>query len=279
MANPVLERLPQLRRVTNTPLVRRAITMARQHRLVDQRLRFLVGEIRGGTRCHRLAANPNYRVVLRHRTHDLEVFDEIFRPPLAYEPPPAAAEALQHIAGRRPLRVLDLGANVGLFGVYILSRYEGAKVTSYEPEPSNLVVLSRCAALNVAASWEVVHACAITNDGIAQVTPGRGAHSCIVDVGVEVAGIDVLPFLADYDLVKMDIEGSEWPILRDERWPDAMREVAAFVLEWHERGSSAQDPRSAALAAVEAAGYSCASSPYGRDHGMIWSWRPASPPA
>jgi len=197
MANPVLERLPQLRRITNTPVFRRGLTIARQHRLVDQRVRFAVGEIRGGTRCHRLAADPNYCVVVRHRTQDMWVFDEIFRPPLAYEPPPAAAEALQDIAMRRPLRVLDLGANVGLFAVYVLSHYPGSEVTSYEPEPENLRVLARCAARNGAAKWEVVQACAMTIDETTRITPGRAAHSYIDKLGVEVTGVDVLPFLAD----------------------------------------------------------------------------------
>lgn len=278
MANPVLERVPQLRRITNMPVFRRGLTIARQNSLVDERVRFLVGEIRGGTRSYRLAADPICSVVLRHGTLDIEVFAEIFRPPLAYEPPPRAAEVLQAIAVRRPLRVLDLGANVGLFAVYILSNYPGAEVTSYEPEPENIRVLTKCAAHNAAAKWTVMQACAMTTDGEVRITPGRLAHTCVSESGVAVAGVDVLPLLSEYDFVKIDIEGSEWPILRDERWPDAMRHVTAFVLEWHTRGCATRDPHAAALAAIDAAGFKSASGPYRGAHGVIWGWRSASHP-
>jgi len=250
--------------------------IARQHRLVDKRLRFVVGEIRGGTRCYHLATHPDYAVVVRHRTGDMGVLDEIFGPPQVYDPPPAAAEALHGRATMgRPLRVLDLGANVGLFAIYVLSHYPGAEVTSYEPEPDNLRVLARCAARNV-ANWDIVQACALTSPGTVRITPGRFGHACVSDYGVEVAGVDVLPILAGYDFVKLDTEGSEWPILQDERWPDATRDVAVLALEWHKRGCSSKDPHAAALASVEAAGFDTASSPPGWDHGMIWGWRSAT---
>lgn len=240
-------------------------------------MRFVVGEIRGGTRTYRLAANRNCRVVLRHGSHDAWVLDEIHRPPRAYEPPPAVADVLQDIAARRPLRVLDLGANVGLFTVYVLSEYPEAAVTSYEPEPDNARVLARCAERNASADIEVVQACAMTATGTVKITPGGSAHACVGDAtGVDVAGVDVLPLLAGYDFIKMDIEGSEWPILHDERWPHIMREVMAFVLEWHERGCSENRPGEAALAAVKAAGFSVAASDLDSSHGVIWGWRARS---
>lgn len=278
MANPVLERVPQLRRVTNMAVCRRALSIARQHRLVEARVRFVVAELRGGTRSHRLASDPKHCVVVRHRTRDMEIFDEVFRPPMIYEPPPAPAEALRRIAAGRSLRVLDLGANVGLFAVYALSCYPEAEVASYEPEPGNIRLLERCAAKNDAGKWDLVHACAMTMDETVRITLGGFADSYVTDAGVEVAGVDVLPLLGGYDFVKMDIEGSEWPILHDPRWPDAMRDVAVFVLEWHDRGCSVADPRAAAIAAIEAAGLVAEPGPPGWDHGVVWGWRQDSQP-
>lgn len=212
----------------------------------------------------------------------MEIFDEVFRPPLDYEPPAAAATALSEVStsrtrhrasAREGLHVLDLGGNIGLFAVDALSRYPAARVTSYEPDPQNLRVLKRCTEVNPGASWELVHACAMTTDESVKIAAGEFADSHVSDSGVEVAGVDILPILGGFDFVKMDIEGSEWPILLDQRWPEAMRDVTAFVLEWHERGCPAENARGTAIAAVEAAGFTVAAGLAGWDHGVVWGWR------
>lgn len=283
MASPLLEQFPRLRRVSNLPTIQRGLGVARRRRLVDERLRFVVGELRGGTRAYHLAVDRKYSVVIRHKTPDTWVLEELFRPPMAYAPPPAADKVLRDLASRRSIRILDLGGNVGLFAVYALSRYPGATVTSYEPEPENVRVLASCAQRNSFAHWNIVHACAMAADAIVTVTRDAFAHAYVCDFGGssnggEVPGIDVLPRLAAYDFIKMDIEGSEWPILTDARWPTAMRDVSVFVLEWHSRGCDAIDPRAAALAGVEAAGFASAASPDAATHGVIWGWRPSASP-
>lgn len=273
MPNAALERFPQLRRITNAGAVRRLIAIARRRRLVTAPGAFVLGELRGGTRSYRLAADPGRAVVLRHRTRDMEIFDEIFRPPGQYTQPPGVTDALAGIDARRPLRVLDLGGNVGLFGVDVLSRYPTAQITSYEPEPANLAVLERCAAENADGRWEVVQACAMAQEGTVHITPGEAADAHVAASGVPVPAVDVLPALASYDFVKIDIEGSEWPILLDERWAASMRTVSAMVMEWHERGCPLPDAREAAQDAVRAAGFELKSSPAGWPHGIVWGWR------
>ena len=49
---------------------------------------------------------------LRHRSRDMDILNEIFI--AGTYSPPAGIEAL------RPLRALDLGGNVGLFGAFAL---------------------------------------------------------------------------------------------------------------------------------------------------------------
>jgi hypothetical protein len=65
--------------------------------------------------------------------------------------------------------------------------------------------------------------------------------------------VDVLPQLADADLVKIDIEGAEWPILADDRF----RELKArlVVLEYHAECSPQPDPAAAAEQALVSAAY------------------------
>ena len=88
---------------------------------------------------------------------------------------------------------------------------------------------------------------------------------------VEVALRDVLPELERADLLKMDIEGGEWDILTDERFPASA--PPAVVLEYHPEGAPGQ-PRASVEQRLRAAGYEL-SPIWHRDdgYGMLWAWR------
>jgi hypothetical protein len=117
--------------------------------------------------------------------------------------------------------------------------------------------------------WTVVEACAMASAGRVHVDTGNFADSRVSERGIEAEGIDVLPILKDYNYVKMDIEGSEWPVLSDPRWVEAMREVSAFVIEWHAQEGVAGDHRAAAVTAVRRAGFTLEASLPGWSHGLI----------
>jgi FkbM family methyltransferase len=274
VGHPLLERFPQARRVTRTRPVQRALLTGRLLPLVRERRRFALGELRGGSGVYRLTADPARRVVVRHQTEDVGVLGEIFG--LAqYAPPAPAASALVAISVRRPLRVLDLGGNIGLFGVDALARYPGAQLTSYEPDPHNLAIITRCRAANHGVSWEIVEACDTTTDGTVAFQSGQFGHSHVSATGIDLPSVDIVPRLRGFDYVKIDIEGAEWPIITDPRWPEAMGDTTAMIMEWHERGSPDGDARTTALAAVERAGFEIeADAPSSRwDHGLVWGWR------
>jgi hypothetical protein len=70
---------------------------------------------------------------------------------------------------------------------------------------------------------------------------------------IEVAGVDAFSLLAGADLLKMDIEGAEWPILLDARLAGA--DVPAVLLEYHPEGAPTANPEVDAHRALQAAGY------------------------
>ena len=75
------------------------------------------------------------------------------------------------------------------------------------------------------------------------------------------------------DLLKLDIEGSEWEILGDARFRrPAARAVA---LEYHAHRCPAEDPASYAHGLLRRAGYRTADHEFHSlpGHGMIWAWR------
>ena len=79
--------------------------------------------------------------------------------------------------------------------------------------------------------------------------------------------------MASADVAKIDIEGSEWELLTDERFNRVPTPV--LHLEYHPRNAPSPDPESAAVEAVERAGY--AHGPVlttVEGAGMLWAWRP-----
>jgi hypothetical protein len=74
----------------------------------------------------------------------------------------------------------------------------------------------------------------------------------------------------DADLLKMDIEGSEWPILADKRMRDLKSLV--LVMEFHKAGCPSPPSAAAARSLLERAGFEVdlvAENYWG--HGLMWA--------
>jgi FkbM family methyltransferase len=191
---------------------------------------------------------------IRHGTRDVGIFSEVF---IAgeYDPPPAVASRLAQLG--RPPRILDLGANIGLFAAACRERWPGTHVVSVEPDPENLEILRRTAADT--DEIEVIAACAGDRDGSVRFVAGQFAESHVADDDtaaedtIEVPCVDALRLATAADLVKIDIEGSEWEILADPRF--ASIDAQVLVMEWHEERCPHPDPPAAAHAALRDAGF------------------------
>jgi FkbM family methyltransferase len=138
-------------------------------------------------------------------------------------------------------RVLDIGAHVGAFALWISSFDPRISVVCLEPEGRNFSDLS----LNVqrngeAARISTVNAALASGDGSPielVVSSHRESSSTFASSGerVEVAGVTLQSLLREqgpFDLVKMDCEGAEWAALEgldDEAWGLIDR----IVLECH----------------------------------------------
>jgi FkbM family methyltransferase len=224
--------------------------------------------------CYTLAGSGAV-VCLRHGTHDLEVLHEIFvRRAYAV---PARVEELLLRRGRR-LDVVDLGANVGLFAVYAQTTLPIRSITAVEPDPDNLVPLRTCARANGrAVEWRVVEACAGTRPGTVDFIPEQFAMSHIAsgDEGIStvaVARVDVFALVQDADLIKIDIEGGEWEILRDARL--SQLEASAVVLEFHPRLCPTQHARAFAEERLVAGGFTTGySQEEVSGRGTLWAWK------
>jgi FkbM family methyltransferase len=250
--------------------MRRSVEALRAAQVLRPAARFLACERRFGAVGGYAIAGSGLTVHLRHGSRDVAIFNEIFAAGReSYEPPAEVAAVLGSLG---PLSVGDLGANIGLFGVFALGRWPVASMRSFEPDPANAALLRATIAANdAAARWELVSAAVSNAHTTARFETGMLSESRLAaegDVSVSnatarraeagaVATIDVpvvdLFAQPPVDLLKIDIEGAEWAILGDARL--ASYPARAIVLEWHRRMCPALDAQGAARELLEAAGY------------------------
>lgn len=268
------------RAILTRPRIERVVAVFLQSTAVRSSLRFVVRELSGRRAVARYELRSSGSpVYLRHNTADPSVLDEVFYS-RHYDLPEPVARFLRGLG--RPPSIVDLGANIGLFGVLMLARWPGARITAFEPDHANAEIHRRAmAASDPSGAWELVEAAASTADGRLPFRSGEYSRSRIEESTEEVAAVDIFPHLEAADLAKIDIEGGEWPILADERFP-ALR-TPVLVLEYHSDLCPSDDPREAAFAAVHGAGYrTLATREFAPGQGMLWAWKPeveASQPA
>jgi FkbM family methyltransferase len=262
--NAVLS-VPGARAITDTPRAQELIQASRAVRVLAPASRFVRHSARKGTVGAYRVKTTGHPVHVRHRTRDVGILGEIFvaetyAPPAGLELPARPA-------------ILDLGGNIGLFALYALQRWQPSRVTSYEPDPANLELLHMNAAPHPA--WDVVAAAVGAEEGELSFLTGAYSESRATrpgEAGVTVPMVDVYK-AAQADLVKIDIEGGEWPILEDSRLTDLAGH--AVVLEWHTAGCPRPDAPEHASSLLADAGYRRqVHMPRRFDaDGLLWAWK------
>lgn len=143
-----------------------------------------------------------------------------------------------------PRTILDLGSHIGESILYFQERYPGARIVGVEPNPEAFARLK--ANVGSLAGVELYEAALSDRDGEADlyVEPLSWGSSLVASrlpyraVRVRTLTLDTLRRMADLDdvdLMKMDIEGSEWVAFSR---PGALDRVTSLLGELHLEGSS-----------------------------------------
>jgi FkbM family methyltransferase len=258
---------PALRALADTSTAQRVIQTQRAARALTPARRVVLRQTRrDAVGCYRLR-DCGAQVYVRHRTRDLDIVAEIFTAG-SYEPPSEVAHLLEG-----PLRVADLGGNVGLFGVFALHRWEVTALRSYEPDPGNARLLSATA--GPFETWAVVEAAVSNAPGELAFASGLYSESRAARPGEASIAVPVVDLFAEppADVLKIDIEGGEWPILADPRLRD--HEARVIVIEWHAHLCPDTEPREHAGRLLAEAGFTGQYHEVGRfdSNGVMWAWR------
>ena len=195
-----------------------------------------------------------------------------------YAPPP---EIVAWLGGVESPRIMDLGANIGLFGLYVFGRWPAARLRAFEPDPGNASLLRRTIAANhLDERWSVRGSACSNRAGTIPFIAGLLSESRIAEDGelgtIDVPMVDLFNEDHDVDLLKIDIEGAEWPILTDARLSGL--KARSIVLEWHSGGCPETDPHVGAIRLLRGSGYTrtldVGDPSVHTGNGISWAWRP-----
>jgi FkbM family methyltransferase len=262
-----LSRAPMPRQLDSARAVAKKLAWtAYEAQLVDAPARYAYHELfRPAVRDYKLR-HSGTQFAIRHGTGDVDIFRKFYAYRY-YEWPVEVVAKLRRL--RRPIKTLDLGANIGFFEVHAREQLPVGRAVAFEPDPANGRMFERVRDAN-AVDWEIVKACASNRDGSVLFRSGAHNFSRIASDGdYEVPALDVFPYIAEADLVKMNIEGSEWEILEDPRLAATSQ---VWIVEYHRIRNPEPDITTHVRRLFERSGYTTQIATSHRDNGLVWAW-------
>lgn len=181
-------------------------------------------------------------IVLRVKSPaDWGIYNDIF---VENEYDPPLRDTLSQATGGGPVRILDLGANVGFFALralhlrHLLNVTAPLEICCVEGSPRNFQEL-RSRVGSFAGQLQLVHGLAGERSGNAaiQQSASHGMTRVVAaasGTAPKVGYVDLMELTRRWetiDLVKCDIEGSEEAVLKN--YPDLLRKTRGLVMELH----------------------------------------------
>jgi FkbM family methyltransferase len=139
----------------------------------------------------------------------------------------------------RPRYVVDVGANIGVFSLYQSMLKRAEQVIAFEPSPEVFPRLLKNMEMNGIKNVRVIHAAVGNEAGTLSFSEDRiSANSRVSESGtIKVPCVrldDELKDVAIIDILKIDTEGYEIPVLRGAS--ETLRKTEQIVLELHYPG-------------------------------------------
>jgi FkbM family methyltransferase len=144
--------------------------------------------------------------------------------------------------------IVDAGANIGMFSVWAALRLPKARIVAIEPSPETFAKLQQNIELNqLGTRVEALQSALAAQSGMRAISEeAESQRRTVVAIdsdsqaarSVKVASITLPELMERYqlrqvDLLKMDIEGSEWEVLHSTP-PSVLRSIRRMEFEYHE---------------------------------------------
>lgn len=133
--------------------------------------------------------------------------------------------------------IIDCGAHIGLATLFFKLRYPDAKITAFEPDPTNFALLK--GNVGLFDDIELVNKALFDEEGELAFQSDRQSMSKLSEVETSENVIRVATTrLSSYidgpvDIVKMDIEGAETQVIHELAAAGKLRDIKNLVMEFH----------------------------------------------
>lgn len=141
--------------------------------------------------------------------------------------------------------IIDCGANIGMSVLYFKILYPKSKIIAFEPSPLAFKLLEKNVKQNKLQNVTLVNSALSDSDGdmtfyvhnykgslTSSLDPIRGGKN---ELTVKVERLSTYLKDRNCDLVKMDVEGGEWGILRDLVQSKTLGKTQNYLIEYHHR--------------------------------------------
>lgn len=161
-------------------------------------------------------------------------------------------------------RILDCGSNIGLSVMFFKRRHPSARIVAFEPHPTKAAVLLRNVEHNALDGVEVVAKAVTGTIGSVALQIDPDDPGSLVSgtrrpqaTSVSVEATTLSPYLDDpVDLIKLDVEGEELPVLEELAASGALAKVRQLVIEVHHHLDPTEEVLGRTFSLLEAAGFS-----------------------
>jgi FkbM family methyltransferase len=151
--------------------------------------------------------------------------------------------AMREIAPENPRRIVDAGANVGISALLLRRTFPVASIVCIEPDAANAARIQLHLKENGVEDVEVFQAALWPVDDLVDLsTPAQDSQSWAIQAKASkdgrVRAISVLTLMKELgwdriDLLKMDIEGGEFPVFSHPTAKEWLPRVQSMVGEYH----------------------------------------------
>ena len=180
--------------------------------------------------------------------------------------------------------VVDIGANIGFFSLFVFYKYPKATSYAFEPMPFNFQLLESYKNTYPGFKWHIYHRAVSNNSNPitlhASNLDGYTTKATVFEqsastVAIEVEAITLPQVLEEraigsIDILKLDCEGAEYSILYSLP-PEILNNVRVLLIETHQ-GSKSEETNEALRQYLQEHGFQLQYLEEG-DSGYIWAWR------
>lgn len=186
-----------------------------------------------------------------------------------------------HVLKQPVKTAVDIGANVGYFSLFLLSKYPKATIFAYEPIPNNFELLQQYQRENKKSDFHIFNQ-AVSDDTVKSITLNYDASDAFTTnasirsqshlgdtITVNTTSLEAIfktNKLEYLDFLKLDCEGAEYDILYSTS-NSILKKIKIIALETHELDNNKKNKKGV-VDFLTQEGFQL-----NHDGDMVWAWR------